>query len=249
MILVNSLRVRTHPINKYFTSSSENGNKKTFIVNKPIDKKTYAISTRNKHVDPKGKDKMDDEGFTRVKDTRGSSRRLSYAGPRRPMRNNFNNDWYVPQFHGYYNKCNTYGHIIAQCRLMCRSIPSYESRNPFSTLWDVNFICYHCNGYGHRSHDCRKNVSQSYNRFLNTSFIVIVKCYHCQNLGHIVKHCKLRTIKKTKIVSTMESKTKSDQNEIIEKKEVVIILMANIHQLAILKKLKIKIWLIFQVLR
>lgn len=100
-----------------FTSSSGSEVKQTFTVSKPNEKKTYVPATnnqsRNQHTNPKGKSKMDDGGFTRVKDMRKSSRRPTYAAPRRPMRNNFNNDWYVPQFHGYCYKCNTYGHRIA----------------------------------------------------------------------------------------------------------------------------------------
>lgn len=93
-------------------------------------------------------------------------------------------------------------HRIAECRLMCRSSPSYESRNLFATLRDVSAICYHRNNVGIRNHECRRNLSQSYNRFSNSSINVNVKCYHCQNLGYIAKHCKLRIAKQRKTVST-----------------------------------------------
>lgn len=195
-----------------FTSSSGSEVKQTFTVSKPNEKKTYVVATksqsRNQHADPKGKSKMDDGGFTRVKDMRKSSKRLSYATPRRPMRKNFNNDWYVPQFHGYYYKCNTYGHRIAECRLVHRSPPSFESRYKFGTLRNMNFVCYHCNEYVHRSYECRRTMSQSYNRFLNSSFNENVKCYHCHNLGHIAKHCKFRTTKQMKTVSTSKPNAK-----------------------------------------
>lgn len=124
------------------------------------------------------------------------------------MRNNFNNDWYVPRLHGYCYKCNTYGHRIADYKLRHMSPPSFESKNKFVSLRDMNVICYHCNGYGHRSYECKKNVSQSYNIFLNSSFNVNVKCYHYQNLGHIPKHCKLRTSKQKKMVSMAEPNSK-----------------------------------------
>lgn len=115
-----------------FVSSIDNSKGQTFNVSKPTDKKTYATSTRNQYTDPKRKAKMDDEGFTKVKDTRRKSLgRPSYADPRRPMRNNFKNDWYVPQFHGYCYKCKTYGHRILDCELMHISPPSFESRNQF----------------------------------------------------------------------------------------------------------------------
>lgn len=83
----------------HFTTSSEGEDKKTFIVYKPIEKKTYVSVTKNQsknqHVDPKRKGKVDDGGFTRVEDTRKSSRRPSYASPRKLMRNDLNNNWYV----------------------------------------------------------------------------------------------------------------------------------------------------------
>lgn len=184
---------------------------------------TYVAATKNQsmnqHVDPKRKANVDNGGFTKVKDTRRkSSRRLNYATPRRPKRNNFNNDCYVPQFHGYCYKCNTYGHRIVNCNLMHRSPPSFGSRNQFASLRDRNVIYYHCNGYNHRIHECRRKVSQSYTSFSNSSFNVNVKCYHCQNLGHFAKHCKLRTIKQKKVVSTLEPKVNLDQETTVESK-------------------------------
>lgn len=88
----------------HFVSSSNNGGEHTFTVSKITENKTFVAATRNQsrnlHADPKGKYKIDDGGFTKVKDTRRkNSRRPNYAAPRRQMRNNFNNEWYVPQFH------------------------------------------------------------------------------------------------------------------------------------------------------
>lgn len=124
-----------------FTSSSESEVKQTFIVNKPNEKKKYVVATKNQsmnqHANPIRKSNVDDGGFTKVNDTRTSSRRLNYIAPRRPIRDNFNNDWYVPQFHGYYYKCNTYGHRIVDCKLMRRSPPSFESRIQFASCKEV----------------------------------------------------------------------------------------------------------------
>lgn len=143
----------------HFTSSSENGNKQTFRVSKPTERKTYVTATKNRHADPKGKAKVDNGGFIKVKDTRNNSRRPSYAILRRPMRNTFNNTWYSPQFNSYCNKCNTYSHRFVDCKLMHKSPPSYESSNPFVSFRNVDIVCYHCNGVGHRSYKCRRKVS------------------------------------------------------------------------------------------
>lgn len=79
----------------HFTSSCENGKGKTFTVSKAIEKKTYVAATKRKHAHPKGKSKVHDGGFLKVKHMRKISRRPSYDAQRRPMRNNFNNYWYV----------------------------------------------------------------------------------------------------------------------------------------------------------
>lgn len=88
-------------------------------------KNNIVVSTRNKHVDPKGKEKVDDEGFTKIKDTRKSSRRPSYVAPRRQMKNTFkNSNSFAPQFYGYCFKCNAYGHRVSDYRLINRPPPN-----------------------------------------------------------------------------------------------------------------------------
>lgn len=56
-----------------FTSSRESEIKQTFTVNKPNEKKTYVVATknqsRNQHIEPKRKTNVDNSGFTKVKDT------------------------------------------------------------------------------------------------------------------------------------------------------------------------------------
>lgn len=140
------------------------------------------------------------------------------------MRNTFNNNWYVPQFYGYCHKCNTYGHQIAYCKLMPRSPPSYESRNPFDALRNVYIICYHCNDVVHRIFECRRKVSQPYSNFPSLSFNGNVKYHHCQNFHHMAKHCKLREENQRKKMSPLEPKTKSNQNVTIDKKEIKLFL-------------------------
>lgn len=159
---------------KIFVSSSMNDHKHTFKVSnaprKKIDlnttaknmkthvvdpkKNTIVVATINNHTDPKGKVKLDDDGFTRVKDMSKKFSRPRYVAPRRKMWNNFNNNnWYASQFHGYCYKCNAYGHKISDCRPMYRSPPSYECMNPFSALRGVNVVCYYYNEFGHKIYE------------------------------------------------------------------------------------------------
>lgn len=87
---------------------------------------------------------------------------------------------------------------------------SYESINPFNTLWDMNVICYECNGFGHRSFECRKNKPVSYNSFKYSSSNENVKCYNCQEFGRIVKFYKNRKIKQKRIDPNQELVVKSE---------------------------------------
>jgi hypothetical protein len=65
--------------------------------------------------------------------------------------------------------------------------------------------CYSCNGFGHKSIDCRINVKESYMRDNNrdtygfsrinyNSFSPLLNyniiCYNCNNYGHIAKFCR-----------------------------------------------------------
>lgn len=92
---------------------------------------------------------------------------------------------------------------------MHRSTPSYENKNPFVVLRDVNVVCNYCNEVGHKSYESRRKIFQSSGGPFTSSFNKNVKCYYCQKYGHIAKHCKLRTAKRRKM-STMETKTKSN---------------------------------------
>lgn len=56
-----------------------------------------------------------------------------------------------------YQRCNTYGHSMSNCRNIHRSAPMHDRKSPFATLRNVNYECYNYNGFGHRSHECRKN--------------------------------------------------------------------------------------------
>lgn len=55
-------------------------------------KKNAVAAIKNNHIDPKGKAKLYDDGFTRVKNMRKKITRLRYASPMRSMWNNFNNN-------------------------------------------------------------------------------------------------------------------------------------------------------------
>jgi hypothetical protein len=44
--------------------------------------------------------------------------------------------------------------------------------------------CYSCNGYGHKSFECR-----SYERRYNGRFYNTMRCWRCDQVGHIVVHC------------------------------------------------------------
>lgn len=88
---------------------------------------------------------------------------------------------------------------------MHRPPPSYEKKNYFAALRDINVVGYDCNEFGHRSYECRRNFFQPSGEISVSSFNKNIKCYHYQNYGHIAKHCKSRTAKHKK-TSTMEPK-------------------------------------------
>lgn len=72
-------------------------------------KENIATSTRNHNANQKGKAKLNDDDFFKVKDTRRNFR-IPLVG-RRPMWNNHHlNSWYVPEFSSYCYKCNIYAH-------------------------------------------------------------------------------------------------------------------------------------------
>lgn len=96
---------------------------------------------------------------------------------------------------------------------------SFESRNPFSALREMNVIFYQCNGFGHRSYECRRSLSVSCNNFSSSSFNVNVKCYHHQNFSHIAKNCKLGTYKKKKSVLDQRLEEKTEQKIAVDKKK------------------------------
>lgn len=122
-----------------------------------------------RNVDPKGKANVDNEWSTKT----------NYMRRRHPVRQRFTSpkrqQWYVPKFHGYYYQCNKFRHIIVDCSLMHKPPNIFESRNPFVALREMNVICYECNGVGHRSYECRRSLSLSYNNFSNLSFNANIK--------------------------------------------------------------------------
>lgn len=175
-------------------------------MGKDTDKKTYVDVARNRytnryaksmnrrsysmhnHTDPRRNANIDHEGFTKVSNMKGSTPvRQSFAGSRQPNR-------YVPNFYGYYYRCNKFDHRMSDCRKMNVN-PSFESRNSFFALQSINIMCYNCNKLGHKSYECRSNMQMCYNNVLSTSFGAKGKCYKCQNFGHIARHYQLRTDK------------------------------------------------------
>lgn len=96
---------------------------------------------------------------------------------------------------------------------------SYESRNPFNALWDMNVVCYQCNGCGHKSFKCRKNKLVPYNNFKDLSLNKNVKCYNCQEFGHIERLCKNRKIKPMKTNPDQEPITKLENNIAADQKK------------------------------
>lgn len=83
----------------------------------------------------------------------------------------------------------------------------------------MNVVCYQCNGFGHRSIECRKSKSVSYNSFKDSSFNINVKCYNCQEFGHIEKLCKDRKIKQKRTYADQELVAKPKHKIVADKKK------------------------------
>ena len=75
--------------------------------------------------------------------------------------------WQNPQprfnyyFHGYYFKCNAYGHKIAECKYNVGP-RNFAGRNAFAPLMEYEIECYNCHNYGHIAKKCRRGYGANH---------------------------------------------------------------------------------------